>query len=158
FLTRWGPRAQGEAPRSSPFSDVAGRRWDQVAANGGVAAFAAAIHGLTGSPLAFAAAAGAIAEATADTWATEVGRWSRTRPRMIRPRRPARLGPERPNADRSRGSAVASAPMDLPGQRSLNGVYPDHGRLSTARITPPKIFPETFRQVIQNLTGRGVSA
>jgi len=63
--------------------DRAGRRWDQVAANGGLAALAAAIHGLSGWPLAFGVAAGAVAAATADTWGTEIGRWSAHPPRLI---------------------------------------------------------------------------
>ena len=79
-LTRWDP--QGIAAQR-PSSDIGGRRWDQVAANGGIATLVAAVHGLGGWPLAFGAAAGAIAAATADTWATEVGRWSRTPPRLI---------------------------------------------------------------------------
>ena len=78
-LTRLEPGAGG----SLRSLDRMGRRWDQVAANGGVAAGAAAIHGLTASPVAFAVAAGAIAAATADTWGTEVGRWSPVRPRLI---------------------------------------------------------------------------
>jgi uncharacterized protein (TIGR00297 family) len=80
ILTRWDPRGEGTPHRSM---DVGGRRWDQVTANGGVAAVAAVIHGWTGSPLAFWAAAGAIGAATADTWATELGRWSPARPRLI---------------------------------------------------------------------------
>ena len=48
----------------------------QVVANGGVAAVAA----LTGSWPAFA---GAVAAATADTWATEIGAFSKTAPRLI---------------------------------------------------------------------------
>jgi uncharacterized protein (TIGR00297 family) len=48
----------------------------QVVANGGVAAVAA----LAGSWSAFA---GAVAAATADTWATEIGAFSKTAPRLI---------------------------------------------------------------------------
>ena len=64
-------------------ADSGGRRWDQVAANGGIAALAALAHGIVGWPAAFCAAAGAIAAATADTWGTEVGRWSKSEPRLI---------------------------------------------------------------------------
>lgn len=79
ILTRLEP-GPGRYPRSL---DRSGRRWDQVASNGGVAMAAVVVHALTMSPFAFAAAAGAIAAATADTWGTEIGRWSPTAPRLI---------------------------------------------------------------------------
>lgn len=72
--------------------DRGGRRWQQVAANGGVAAICAAGTALTGWPQGFAVAAGAVAAATADTWATEIGRWSRTPPRLIATGRPVEPG------------------------------------------------------------------
>lgn len=78
-----------DAPHSH---DRVGRRWQQVAANGGIATLAAVLYAATGWPQGFGVAAGAVAAATADTWATELGRWSRTRPRLITTGRPVTPG------------------------------------------------------------------
>jgi uncharacterized protein (TIGR00297 family) len=67
----------------------------QVFANGGVAALAALLYGLSAPPgpaLWLAAFVGALATATADTWATEIGVLSPTRPRLLTTGRPADPG------------------------------------------------------------------
>ncbi len=91
---RWSARSSLRHPRSRDSSrsartgearsrDRAGRDWTQVVANGGVAAITALAYGFTGSSLYLAAGAGAVAVAAADTWATEIGRFSRAEPRIV---------------------------------------------------------------------------
>ena len=67
--------------------DKGGRRdGAQVLANGGVAALLAALSAPLGSasfPYLFAGYVGALAAATADTWATELGVLSQSRPRLL---------------------------------------------------------------------------
>jgi uncharacterized protein (TIGR00297 family) len=64
----------------------------QVLANGGVAAAGALLVPLAGTPSGIAILAGALAAATADTWATEIGARSPTPPRHLLSWRPVPAG------------------------------------------------------------------
>jgi uncharacterized protein (TIGR00297 family) len=83
-------RAGGES--KLPTADHAGRRPGQVLANGAVASAFALAYGIAGAPWIAAGFAGAIAAATADTWATEIGLLSPTPPRLITSREICRPG------------------------------------------------------------------
>lgn len=92
WLTRWSARRRKGGPAGgsaratrtpTPHRDTQGRRASQVAANGGVAAAAVVAGVLWPHPVWAAAYAGAVATATADTWATEVGAFSRRPPVLV---------------------------------------------------------------------------
>ncbi len=78
------------------FSKGSRRDLAQVAANGGVAALCAALNGAVRSETAQnalqTAFAGALATATADTWATELGVLSSRKPRLLTTGRPVAPG------------------------------------------------------------------
>ncbi|MEX2031083.1 MAG: DUF92 domain-containing protein [Anaerolineales bacterium] len=80
-LTRLGWRAKRIA--ESGYAKGGRRDAAQVLANGGVAAALSAAFGLEASSAWWAGIVGALAAATADTWATELGGLSRVWPRRI---------------------------------------------------------------------------
>jgi uncharacterized protein (TIGR00297 family) len=87
----------GRLPAGDHLEQRRGRERDavQVMANGGVAAALALASSLPREPtrsLLIAGFGGAVATATADTWATEIGSRSRTRPRSILTLRPTPRG------------------------------------------------------------------
>ena len=92
LLTRYKESAKAEA--AEQFAKGGPRDVWQALANGGLAALVAVMYGLTGSthlPLLFAFV-GALAEANADTWATELGILSKQTPRMITTGKPVAPG------------------------------------------------------------------
>ena len=60
------------------------RDWQQVMANGGLAAMASALYYYTGAPIWLLGACICIAAANSDTWASEVGSMSKGKPISIK--------------------------------------------------------------------------
>ncbi len=81
-LSRLGPRRK--TALQARFAKGGQRDASQVLANGGLATLAALGHAWAPSPLWWIAAAGALAAANADTWATEIGVLSPALPRDVR--------------------------------------------------------------------------
>lgn len=82
LLTRYKEEAKAEAAEA--FAKGGPRDLGQALANGGIGAALAILFGVTGgSTLLLAAFVGALAEANADTWATELGILSRQQPRLV---------------------------------------------------------------------------
>lgn len=89
-VTRW--RADEKAEAGRVFAKGGRRDLGQVLANGGLPALLAIVHWRFPDAKMFAAYAGALAVATADTWATEVGLLSAAPPRLVTSGRIVRPG------------------------------------------------------------------
>ena len=85
--------ARRKAALSEKFSKGSQRDWGQVLANGGLGAFLAIIYAFFPESIwPWIAFSGAMAAVNADTWATELGVFSSTLPRLITNGRPVERG------------------------------------------------------------------
>ncbi|HVF40479.1 MAG TPA: DUF92 domain-containing protein [Gemmatimonadaceae bacterium] len=91
-LTRVGGRRKAARVEDADGGESDGRTAVQVLANGALYTFAALISLTTSSLVPFVIGAGAIAAATADTWATEIGTLSEKSPRSILTGKPVATG------------------------------------------------------------------
>ena len=111
LLTRYKEAAKAQV--AEQFAKGGPRDLWQALANGVIAALLAVAYGLTGAahlPLLFAFV-GAIAEANADTWATELGVLSRKTPRMITTRQAVAPGTSGGVTWDGAGAALAAAAL-----------------------------------------------
>lgn len=118
LLTRW------RAERKHHPEHRGGRRASQVLANGAVAAAASVWWGLAPSPSAAAALAGALAAATADAWATEIGTLSPELPRLITTGRPVPSGTSGAVTWRGTVAGIAGAGLIAAGGYAFFDVRP----------------------------------
>jgi uncharacterized protein (TIGR00297 family) len=111
LLTRYKEAAKAQV--ADQFAKGGPRDLWQALANGGLAALIALTYGLTGAihlPLLFAFV-GAMAEANADTWATELGVLSAETPRMITTGKPVAAGTSGGVTWDGTGAALAGAAL-----------------------------------------------
>lgn len=90
LLSHW--KKQRKAAAESGYAKSGRRDAGQVLANGGLALALCALYSLAPAPAWWHAFIGVMATVTADTWATEIGGLSRTRPRHILTGRPVAPG------------------------------------------------------------------
>lgn len=146
FLTFFRANYPRKQRATEAFEKIGKRDAAQVFANGGVAALlalASSFLDVLALPILFSMFAGAMAAATADTWATELGVLSASRPRMITSGWPVRPG-------------TSGAVTLLGGVASVTGAL--FIALMAAYLSLPQIFSTQTFVGYANPVGVGISA
>ena len=152
LLTRY--KAAAKAQVAEQFAKGGSRDLWQALANGGIAALVAVAYGLTGAahlPLLFAFV-GAIAEANADTWATELGVLSRQTPRMITTREPVAPGTSGGVTWDGTGAALAAAAL-IGGLAALFGWLGQIPLSAAVVLLPVGALAGTIGSLVDSLLG-----
>ena len=155
LLTRY--RESAKAQVAEQFAKGGPRDLQQALANGGMAALIALVYCLTGTasmPLLFAFV-GAMAEANADTWATELGILSKETPRMITTRKPVAAGTSGGVTWDGTGAALAGA-MLIGGLAALFRTLAGMPASAAAMLLPVAALAGTAGALADSLLGATV--